>query len=224
MMCLIGLLVGGGAVETVTTAVRVTVAPLAVVPVAVKVVVAPGETATDPEGSARLLPTPLSMESDVMLLVVQVSVELCPGAMVEGAAVKFSVACVTVIVAWAVAFGAAIPVAVMVNVVVCVGTMVSVPESAMPSLSSGVGSGEIETDVALVVAQVSVAGWPERTVVGEIVSVTVGAWPAGGFVMGPPDGGGVDDDELPPLQAVRKETSRRTAREKSRDCQDMGLP
>src|SRR5580765_1238835 len=99
MMCLIGLVPGGGRVATLTTAVSVTVAPLA--PVAV----AAGVTVTEPVGILVLTsPTPLSITRLFTPTVDQLSVALWPFAIVSGLAVKLICMGVTVMVTLAVAF------------------------------------------------------------------------------------------------------------------------
>jgi hypothetical protein len=71
------------------------------------------------------------------------------------------------------------PVAVAVYVVVADGTIAVEPESATEVTSSPNTDGFIDTEVEFVLAQVSVVLCPAATTLGEMLSVIVGAEPAG---------------------------------------------
>jgi len=147
------------------------------------------------------------MSSAATLLVLQLSVALCPGAIVEGFATKFSVIALTVTVACAVAVPPLL-VAVMTYVVVCFGVITTEPDAAKAEASSGRGAGAIVNVVAFVLDHVRVASCPRTTVAGLTDTVTVG-----GLEL-PPDEppvvGGVVVEAPPPEHPVREISRRKT--------------
>ena len=128
------------------------------------------------------------------MLVFQLRVADWPAPIVDGVAVRVTLRMLTVAVDCAITPPA--PVAFAVYVVVAVGVTVAEPLSARVVWSSPRMEGVMETEVALVLVQVSVAGCPAATTCGEMLMVIAGAEPAGTTVTV------IDDVAALPLASV----------------------
>lgn len=159
---------------TVTIACAVTVPP-GPFTVRVYVVVVEGCTVMLPPDTGWTAPIPLSMLADVAFVVDQVRVAVCPWLMLLGDAVRLAVGgdcpVPTVTIACAVIVPPG-PVAVRVYVVLAEGCTVMLPPDTGWTAPIPLS---MLADVAFVVDQVRVALCPDMMLVGDAVSVAVGA-------------------------------------------------